>query len=61
MLNQIHFGFIFVLKSNKHISESEFKNWIPKKYEVIVFGEGNQAKEASYRIYNKNKKPKQNR
>jgi len=51
----------FVLKSNKPISESEFKNWIPKKYEVIVFGEGNQAKEASYRIYNKNKKPKQNR
>lgn len=48
----------FVLKSNIPISESEFKKWIPKRYEVIVYGEGNQAKEATYRLYNKNKKPK---
>lgn len=48
----------FVLKSSQPISESEFKKWIPKRYEVIVYGEGNKAKEASYRLYNKNKKPK---
>jgi len=48
----------FVLKSNKPISESEFIKWIPKKYEVIIYGEGNKAKEASYRLYNKNKKTK---
>ena len=49
----------FVLKSNRTISEAEFKNWIPGKYVVKSFGEGNRAKEAAYRIYNQNKKSNQ--
>jgi hypothetical protein len=49
----------FVLKSNRPISEAEFKKWIPEKYIVKSYGEGNVAKEAAYRIYNQNKKSNQ--
>lgn len=49
----------FVLKSTRPISETEFKKWIPKKYIVKSFGEGNVAKEAAYRLYNQNKKSNQ--
>jgi hypothetical protein len=49
----------FVLKSNRPISEAEFKKWIPGKYVVKCFGEGNAAKESAYRIYNQYKKSNQ--
>lgn len=49
----------FVLKSSRSISETEFKKWIPQKYTIKSFGEGNAAKEAAYRIYNQNKKSNQ--
>ena len=49
----------FVLKSNRPIGEAEFKKWIPGKYLVKSYGEGNSAKEAAYRIYNQNKKSNQ--
>jgi hypothetical protein len=51
----------FVLKSNRLITEAEFKKWIPEKYIVESFGQGNHAKEAAYRIYNQNKKSNQKR
>ena len=49
----------FVLKSNRSITEAEFKKWIPEKYIVKSFGQGNPAKEAAYRIYNQTKKSNQ--
>jgi len=49
----------FVLKSSRYISESEFKKWIPEKYVVESFGEGNAGKEVAYRIYNQYKKSNQ--
>jgi hypothetical protein len=49
----------FVLKSSRHISEAEFKKWIPGKYVIESFGEGNAGKETAYRIYNQHKKSNQ--
>ena len=49
----------FVLKSSRYISESEFKKWIPSKYVIESFGEGNAGKEVAYRIYNQYKKSNQ--
>lgn len=51
----------FVLKSNRLITEAEFKKWIPEKYNVESFGQGSPAKEAAYLIYNQNKKSNQKR
>jgi hypothetical protein len=46
----------FVLKSNRSISQIEFSGWLPAKFTVVTFGEGDRARESAYKIYYQVKK-----